>query len=92
MLRCTESSSSAKGLDCVRKHNYTLFVLGFGHKYISQFDCIASQSEEVEKEDPDHSEIKKMMTSLFVKLDALCNFHYTPKPVSPASPRVHSSV
>lgn len=37
------------------------------------------QAEEEEKEDPDHDSIKKMMQSLFLKLDALSNFHYTPK-------------
>ncbi|XP_052795799.1 U3 small nucleolar ribonucleoprotein protein MPP10-like [Mya arenaria] len=41
------------------------------------------QTEEVEKKDPDHEEIKKMMTSLFIKLDALSNFHYTPKQAAP---------
>ncbi|KAL4228054.1 u3 small nucleolar ribonucleoprotein MPP10 [Mactra antiquata] len=37
------------------------------------------QTEEVEKKDPDHENIKKSLQSLFIKLDALSNFHYTPK-------------
>ena len=43
--------------------------------------CVSLFKKEEEKEDPQHEDIKKMMTSLFLKLDALCNFHYTPKQV-----------
>ncbi|KAK3588802.1 hypothetical protein CHS0354_012015 [Potamilus streckersoni] len=56
--------------------------LSLGEIYEQEY--LKQQQKEVEdNEDPDHEEIKKMMQSLFIKLDSLSNFHYTPKMPAP---------
>ncbi|XP_072527162.1 U3 small nucleolar ribonucleoprotein protein MPP10 [Salminus brasiliensis] len=50
----------------------------YEQEYIKQ-----TEKKTEEEENPAHVEIQKLMDSLFLKLDALSNFHFTPKPHIP---------
>lgn len=56
----------------------------YENEYIKQREALtaADDKEEQPEEPPEHNIIRELMHSLFTKLDALSNFHYTPKPVS----------
>ncbi|XP_051946601.1 U3 small nucleolar ribonucleoprotein protein MPP10 isoform X2 [Xyrauchen texanus] len=50
----------------------------YEQEYIKQI-----QNKKEDEENPAHVEIQKLMDTLFLKLDALSNFHFTPKPHIP---------
>ncbi|NWH17934.1 MPP10 protein, partial [Grus americana] len=56
--------------------------LSLAEIYEQEYMKLRQQKTE-EEENPEHKEIQEMMDSLFLKLDALCNFHFTPKPPVP---------
>jgi hypothetical protein len=53
-------------------------------EYIKQRETqeAAGNDGRPQEEPPEHRVVRTMMASLFSMLDALCNFHFTPKPVS----------
>lgn len=53
-------------------------------EYVKQIEALNPNAEEKEDKEPKaHTEIKSLMSVLFKKLDALANFHYTPKAAVP---------
>ncbi|XP_004593200.2 U3 small nucleolar ribonucleoprotein protein MPP10 [Ochotona princeps] len=50
---------------------------------IYEQEYLKLNQQKAEEENPEHVEIQKMMDSLFLKLDALSNFHFIPKPAAP---------
>ncbi|CAH2060455.1 unnamed protein product, partial [Iphiclides podalirius] len=48
-------------------------------EYLKQKQALTGDNED-EKEPEAHTELRNAMSQLFSKLDALCHYHYTPKP------------
>lgn len=60
----------------------TRFVM-FVQEYIKQREAATTDDTERQEAEPAlHVEVRSMLQSLFNKLDALSNYHYTPRPVS----------
>lgn len=56
----------------------------YENEYMKQIDAATLSTENTIKEIPkEHQEITKLMKSVMSKLNALSNFHYTPKPAAP---------
>ncbi|XP_053984486.1 U3 small nucleolar ribonucleoprotein protein MPP10 [Hylaeus volcanicus] len=56
----------------------------YENEYLKQKQALNPENDEKEEEEPKlHKEIREMMHSVFSKLDAFSNFHYTPKPSKP---------
>lgn len=55
----------------------------YENEYLKQKQALNPDNEREEEEPKLHIEIREMMHSLFSKLDALSNYHYTPKLAKP---------
>lgn len=52
--------------------------------YLKQLKDVNPDAQETEEEEPkEHKEIRNIMKTLLAQLDALSNFHYTPRPAVP---------
>ncbi|XP_062845859.1 U3 small nucleolar ribonucleoprotein protein MPP10 [Trichomycterus rosablanca] len=57
--------------------------LSLAEVYEQEYIKKTQEKKTEEEENPAHVEIQKLMDTLFLKLDALSNFHFTPKPHIP---------
>lgn len=56
----------------------------YEQEFLDQSAALDPENADKDEEEPDlHKEINSMMKSLFVKLDSLSNFHFTPKAAVP---------